>query len=151
MLDRSATTSTTRAALSAVPPDQSLIVLGVPRAQRPADGQGALGRPLNERPGEASYRLREVPFLVGVSGAVPDLQLSPGCGRPVGVIETPSGLGVVQRSVRFRDEPLRSGVIALIQVHRCSVCGAAGVDVHALAEGLQRAAGLYHGPLLCVG
>src|ERR1700732_3618109 len=82
------------------------------------------------------------PVLVGVTAAVPDLQLGAGRRRPVRIVEALIGLRIIERSVGLRDEDLRAGVVAGIQVHRGPVCGAAAVDVQALAEGLQRAARL---------
>src|SRR6202020_1797589 len=95
-------------------------------------------------------RLRQVPHLVGGVGAGPDLQL--GAGAPVaGIVEALARLGVVQLSVGLRFEDLRARVIAGVEVYRRAVGGAASVDVQALAECLQGAAGLNDGPLLSAG
>src|SRR6202044_1904427 len=51
----------------------------------------------------------------------------------------------------LRDEDLRARVVAGVEVNGRAVGGAASVDVHALAERLQGAAGLDHRPLLGVG
>ena len=69
------------------------------------------------------------------AGTVPDLQLHPGCCRPVRIVEAFARLRVIKRSVGLRDEDLRAGVVAVVQVHRGPVGGAAAVDVHALARG----------------
>src|SRR5215475_8035049 len=89
-----------------------------------------------------------MPDLVGVPGAVPDLQLGTGCRRPARVVETLAGLWVVEGPVGLGYEDLSGRVVAVVEIDRRAVRGTAAVDVHALAEGVQRAARLDHGPLL---
>src|SRR5581483_4013574 len=121
--------------------------LGRTRTPRPAtwERRGPRGvRSLAVGPGGLGQR----PLLVGVAGAVPDLQLRPRRGRPAGVVQALVRLRVVQRAVGLGDEDLRAGVVAVVQVHLGAVGGAAADDVHALAQDMQGAARRDHGPLL---
>src|SRR5450756_1960674 len=93
-------------------------------------------------------RLRQVPDLVGVPCAVPDLQLGSWCGGPSRVVQAPARLRVVQRPVGLRYEDLRRGAIAVVQVYLRAVRGSAAVDVHALTQCTEGAAGLHDRPLL---
>src|SRR2546421_8576360 len=106
------------------------------------------GRPRSPRRGRPVSYSGQIPLLVRATGAVPDLKLRTGCGGPAGVVKASVRLPVVQRPVGLGYPDLGRRVVAVVQVDRCAVGGSATVDVHALAQYVQRAAGLDHGPLL---
>src|SRR6201996_7414977 len=95
--------------------------------------------------------LRQGPLPVGAAGAVPELKLGARGRRPSRVGEALVRLRVVKRAVGLRDEDLCAGVITVVQVHGGPVGGSTPVDIQALPEGVQGAAGLDHRPLLGVG
>src|SRR5450759_6043583 len=107
----------------------------------------AAGR-ARRQPPAVSQPSGQGPVLVGIASAVPDLQLGAWSGRPVPVVETLPGLRIVKGAIGLRDKDLRGRVVAVVQVNSGAVRGAAAIDVHALAERVERAVGLDDRPLL---
>src|ERR1039457_7148727 len=105
----------------------------------------AAGRARREPPA-VSQPSGQVPVLVGIASAVPDLQLGAWSGRPVRVVETLPGLRIVKGAIGLRDKELRGRVVAVVQVNGGPARLPAPVANHALPQHRKGPARLHDRP-----